>query len=58
MSCKGCTERTPDCHSTCERYAEFLKANEVVKQKRKMYEMSLSREPYKRGSMLEKRKRK
>lgn len=37
--CKGCTERTPDCHGYCDKYAEFLAANEQLKKKRKMEQM-------------------
>lgn len=34
--CWGCQNRNPDCHSVCERYAEFLKENEKRKHKLKM----------------------
>ena len=30
--CKNCSDRTVGCHINCERYAEFVSANEAVKQ--------------------------
>lgn len=36
--CKGCTERRPGCHSTCERYAEFVRLNKELNKKRKEQE--------------------
>jgi hypothetical protein len=33
--CKGCQERQIGCHGKCEKYAEYIKANETIK-KRKM----------------------
>lgn len=56
--CKGCKERTPDCHGYCDKYAEFLAANEQLKKKRKLDQMLRDREPYTRGSIMEKRNRK
>lgn len=36
--CKGCTERTVECHSTCKAYTEWVKAHnterELVNKKR------------------------
>lgn len=29
--CKGCERRTMECHTVCERYIEFVKANEAYK---------------------------
>lgn len=28
--CKGCTDRTPGCHSGCERYADFKRKKEEI----------------------------
>lgn len=33
--CKGCKERTAECHGKCERYKEFQKEMEKVKENRK-----------------------
>ncbi len=27
VPCKGCSDRVVGCHSTCEKYAEFVKEN-------------------------------
>ena len=29
--CKGCEERKVGCHGSCERYAEFVRLNELRK---------------------------
>lgn len=31
VPCKDCTERTLNCHSTCERYKQFFEENEKRK---------------------------
>lgn len=31
---KDCTERSPTCHSTCEAYIAFVKANEEMKKRK------------------------
>lgn len=33
--CKGCKERKENCHSECEKYQEFLKENEKIREARK-----------------------
>lgn len=38
-SCKDCIERHVGCHSTCEKYLEFLKKNE--EEKKLIQEMKL-----------------
>lgn len=35
FSCYGCTERTPECHSTCETYAKERAQNEKERHARK-----------------------
>lgn len=32
--CKGCEERVLGCHSTCEKYIEYAKAQEEYRQAR------------------------
>lgn len=29
--CKGCTERTPTCHGSCERYSKFRRELDEIK---------------------------
>ena len=41
-SCKDCKEREEDCHSYCEKYKEFLKENEIIKENRKKYMINRS----------------
>ena len=33
--CRGCEDRTPECHCTCERYAAYAKEREEIRRKRK-----------------------
>ncbi len=33
--CKYCTERHPNCHSECERYAEYHREREELSKRRK-----------------------
>ena len=33
-TCKGCKTRTVTCHTTCERYREYLDRNTEAKKKR------------------------
>ena len=35
-ACKDCTERYVGCHSDCDKYKDFLKRNEKIKQKKKI----------------------
>lgn len=35
--CKGCSDRVPACHDTCERYMEYKKWLETVKSNRKYF---------------------
>nr|DAO45829.1 MAG TPA: hypothetical protein [Caudoviricetes sp.] len=35
FSCHGCTERTPTCHCTCEKYIEESKQNEIERNARR-----------------------
>lgn len=30
--CKNCTDHRPHCHSSCERYAEYCKDNERLRE--------------------------
>lgn len=54
VPCKGCKERNADCHSICERYAEFVKANEELKKKKKMHNTCWGyNAEYKRRSLIE-----
>lgn len=32
--CKGCTERTVGCHSTCEKYKRFKEQNDEIREKK------------------------
>lgn len=32
--CRNCDKRHMNCHSTCEGYIEFTRANEVIRQKK------------------------
>ena len=33
--CKGCEERSAECHGTCERYAEYRAVHEAEYERRK-----------------------
>lgn len=35
VPCKGCTNRTEKCHSSCEEYKAFLSRNEETKKNKK-----------------------
>lgn len=53
--CKGCKDRTPDCHSNCERYEVFLKKIADIKRKQKIYQdRNRTDSAYTRGSIVEK----
>lgn len=36
VPCKDCSERSAECHSTCDKYREFQKQNEELKEKRRL----------------------
>lgn len=35
--CKGCEERSLKCHGTCEKYLEYQRDAEAIRQKRREY---------------------
>jgi hypothetical protein len=40
FTCKGCTERTPGCHATCEKYlAEKAEYDKLKQAERRRYEI-------------------
>lgn len=41
--CKGCKDRVLGCHSDCERYLEFSRENERIKEQRRKDSDLLSR---------------
>ena len=36
VPCKNCNERNIECHSHCEKYKEYQKQNEELKEKRRL----------------------
>lgn len=36
VPCKDCSERSAECHSLCDKYREFQKQNEELKEKRRL----------------------
>ena len=63
MTCKDCPDRTVGCHISCETYAEFVAANEAVKQAkmRENFKDGIAAEhgirAGKSGRLIEKRRR-
>ena len=35
--CKNCPDRTPDCHSTCKDYKDYMIENEKIKAERRKH---------------------
>lgn len=40
--CRYCTERTEDCHAKCEKYAEYVKERERIKEAKRKQSASES----------------
>lgn len=36
VPCKDCSERSAECHSICDKYREFQKQNNELKEKRRL----------------------
>lgn len=56
--CYQCEDREPNCHSSCDRYAEYLKKIEKIKKKKQKEHVGYNFDPYTRSSEIERTKKK
>ena len=56
--CYKCEEREPNCHSVCEKYAEYQKKLEKIKKKKMKENVGYNFVPYTRVSEVERIKKK
>lgn len=54
VPCKDCPDRTADCHSKCEKYIDYSKEVEKVREQRAKYQSMRGSSPGKKAEMRRK----